>query len=73
MAANRDGHATIVSTSQHFSDLSWEQGDGAQYFSANPALRDNGDMTLVLIPLSGIYQQDNNHITNRDTGKLQKL
>ncbi|MFL5629284.1 MAG: hypothetical protein ACJ788_27200 [Ktedonobacteraceae bacterium] len=73
MAANRDSHATIVSTSQHFSDSPWEQGDGAQYFSANPALKDNGDMTLVLIPLLSIYQQDNNHITSRDTSKLQKL
>ena len=71
MAANRESHATIVPTSVHYSERPWEQGDGAQYFSANPALRDNGDMTLVLIPLVSVYSQDHNHTIRQDSGKLQ--
>ncbi|MFL5661272.1 MAG: hypothetical protein ACJ8BW_07955 [Ktedonobacteraceae bacterium] len=71
MAANRENHATIVPISVHYSERPWEQGDGAQYFSANPALRDNGEMTLVHIPLVGIYQQDHNYVIGQDSGKLQ--
>jgi hypothetical protein len=71
MAVNRESHATIVPTSVHYTERPWEQGDGAQYFSANPALRDNGDMTLVLIPLVSVYLQDHNHAIGQDTGKSQ--
>jgi hypothetical protein len=71
MAVNRENHATIVPISIHYTDQPWEQADGAQYFSANPALRDNGDMTLVLIPLVSVYWQEHNHAIGQNTGKSQ--
>ena len=47
MAFNNDAHSTITPASLESELFHWEQGDGAQHFSANPIPMDNGDIRLV--------------------------
>ena len=47
MAFNNDAHATITPVPLESELFHWEQGDGAQHFSANPIPMDNGDIRLV--------------------------
>jgi hypothetical protein len=47
MAFNKDRSPNATTTSLRSQACHWENGDGAQYFSANPVSIDNGDITLV--------------------------
>ena len=47
MAFNNDIDSTITPASLEPQLFYWEQGDGAQHFSANPIPMDNGDIRLI--------------------------
>lgn len=59
MALNKNGHSTVTPGSLEPQLFHWEHGDGAQHFSANPIIMDNGDITLITMQELERHKPDN--------------
>ena len=59
MAFDKDGNSTVTAASLESQLFHWEHGDGAQHFSANPIVMENGDITLITMQELEMHKPDN--------------